>query len=513
MSERWDDQSAFRTWLPVLARRKWVVLLAVITVPVVALLVSHSQQRLYEASATVLVNEQNTAAADLNLGQGITSPPDRYAATQAVLARAGTVAEMAVRAAKVPGVTAAELLADSSVTADPTADVLTFSVTNPSATAAEKLATSYGAQFSAYRQQRDSTALGAAIANVRRRLASLAASGQGRSPLAGHLAGTERDLESIQALQTPGSSAALVGPAGGASIVQPKTNRNVILGLLVGLALGLGLAYLLESVDTRVRSADELRGRLGLPLLGHLPRPARHLAQAQRLATLWEPVGVSAEAFRVLKTNLDVTQLQHPVGSIVITSTTEGEGKSTTAANLAVMLARSGRHVILVDLDLRHPGIDRFFDLGGRPGLSSVAVGDVELADALSLVDVSADNRTADAGLLEVVTVGLRPPDPGEFLSSGFINDTLEALAARCDVLLVDAPPMLAGGDALAIATRTDALILVARLNQVRRAALAETRRLLDTSPALKLGFIATGSDAGARYPYPNAGSREAPDA
>jgi Mrp family chromosome partitioning ATPase len=104
--------------------------------------------------------------------------------------------------------------------------------------------------------------------------------------------------------------------------------------------------------------------------------------------------------------------------------------------------------------------------------------------------------------LLEVVRVGVTPPDPGEFLSSGFVSEALASLAARCDVLLIDTPPLLAVSDAMTIATRADALILVAGLNQVRRATLAETRRVLEACPALKLGFIATGGNGGGGYGY-----------
>jgi capsular exopolysaccharide synthesis family protein len=190
------------------------------------------------------------------------------------------------------------------------------------------------------------------------------------------------------------------------------------------------------------------------------------------------------------------------VKSIIVTSTAQGEGKSTTAANLAVTVARSGRHVILVDLDLRHPGIDRFFDLGDRPGLASVAEGALDLDDALSAVDVRTSSSATSSGELEILTLGPAPSDPGEFLSSSFVPDTLAALAARCDLLLIDTPPLLAVSDAMTIATRTDALILVAGVNQVRRATLAETRRVLETCPAFTLGFIATGSNSGERDPY-----------
>jgi succinoglycan biosynthesis transport protein ExoP len=490
--EQSHDESVLHDRLSVLSRQKWIVLLAVIVVPLVAYAVSRGQQRLYEASAKVLVNEQNPTAAGLNLTTGVTSPPDRYAATQAALARVGTVAQMAVKAANLPDRTAAALLANSSVSANPNADLLTFSVRDHNQIVAERLANAYATQFTLYRHRLDTAALSVAIADVRRKLQAIVASGERGSPLFLRLATTVRDLQSLQTLQAAGLSAVIVGPASSASLVRPKTRRNVILGVLTGLALGIALVFLRDSLDTRVHSADELRARLGLPLLGQVPKPDRRLAQAQQLATLSEPTGSDTEAFRMLKTNLDISQLDHDVGSIVITSTTRDEGRSTTAANLAVILARSGRHVILLDLDLRHPSIDRFFRLGDRLGLTSVAAG-AGLVDALSVVDVHPEHSTANGGMLEVVTAGSPPPDPGEFLLSSFVRDALAALAARCDVLLIDAPPVLAVGDAMTIATRTDALILVVGLNQASRATLAETRRVLEACPTLKLGFIATG--------------------
>jgi capsular exopolysaccharide synthesis family protein len=511
VSEQWNDESAFRGWLSLLVRQRWIVLAAVVVVPLIAFWVSRSQQPLYEASATVLVNEQNQAAGILNLNSSAASPPDRYAATQAALARVRAVAELAVKAAGVPGRTAAGLLASSSVSANPSADLLTFSVTDPDPAVARELATAYATQFRVYRRRLDTGVLSASIADVARRLAALAAAGQRGSPLYRQLTGESRDLQAMQTLEASGASAVVVGPAGSTTQVQPRTTRNVALGILVGLALGIGLAFLREAFDTRVRSAGEVRERLGLPLLGHLPRPDRPVAGAHTLTTLAEPAGAGAEAFRILKTSLDISRLQHHVGSIVVTSTSAGEGKSTTVANLAVILARSGRHVILVDLDLRNPHLDRFFDLDGQPGLTSVAVGDAELADALCIVDVHPELPVADGGLLEVVRVGVPPPDPGEFLSSAFVTDALAALADRCDVLLIDTPPLLAVGDAMTIATRTDGLILVAGLNRVHRANLAETRRVLEACPALKLGFVATGSDGGGVYGYKANTRREEP--
>jgi polysaccharide biosynthesis transport protein len=508
VTEYWRDDSPLRDWLSLLSRQRWIVVAAVLAALVAALAVSLSQQRLYQASATVLVNQQDPAVAAFNLASGTTSPPDRYAATQAALARVGTVAQQAVAAAHVPGRTAAGLLASSSVSANPTADLLTFSVTDPDPTVAQKLATAYARQFTLYRRQLDTSALSAGLADVGQRLARLHALGQGDSPLARQLRSTRHRLAELQVLEASGSSAVLVGRAGSASAVQPRTRRNIALALIAGVALGVALAFLRDALDTRVRSDDELRARLGAPVLGHIPRVTGSTAGDHQLAVLTEPAGESAEAFRILKTNLNITQRQHHVSSIVITSTGEGEGKSTTAANLAVTLARSSRHVILVDLDLRHPGIDAFFSLGGRPGLTSVAAGEIGLTHALSVVDVRPEDSTAYAGVLEVLTVGTAPPDPGEFLSSELVADALVELSERCDVLLIDAPPMLAVGDAMTIATQTDALLLVVDVNAVRRATLTEMRRVLDACPALTLGLVATGCNGADLRGYRRNGDR-----
>jgi tyrosine-protein kinase len=495
VSEPPGEESVLRDRLSVLGRQKWLLLLPVVVVPLIALVASHGQQRLYQASADVLVNQENPTAAALNLNTTLATPPDRYAATQASLARVGIVAQMAVNAANVPHRTAAGLLANSSVTADPNVDLLRFSVTDPIPAAARRLANVYAEQFTVYRRQLDTAALATAVADARRKLRAIVAAGNSGSPLFLRLSSRERDLEELQTLQAAGSSAVVVGSAGSTSLVQPKMRRNILLGIIVGLALGVALAYLRESLDTRVRSADELRARLGVPLLGQVPRPDRRVAQSQELVTLSEPAGPGTESFRILKNNLEISQLQHRAGSIVVTSTTRNEGKSTTAANLAVILARSGRHVVLIDLDLRRPSIARLFGLGDRPGFTSVA-GGARLGDVLNVVDVHPDGATPDAGVLEVVTVGTAAPDPGGFLLSSFVSDALADLARRCDVLLVDTPPVLAVGDAMTVATHADALILVAGVNQVRRATVDETRRVLEACPTPKLGVIATAGEA-----------------
>ncbi len=503
------DDSPYREWLSLLSRQRWVVVGTVAAATLAALVVSRSEQRLYQAAASVLVNQQNPTVAALNLASTPTSPPDRYLATQAALARVGKVAQMTVAAASVQGLSAGELLAGSSVSANPTADLLEFSVTDPDPATAQKLATAYAREFTVYRRQLDTSAITAGLTDVQRRLDRLEVLGQGNAPLARQLTSTMHQLEGLQALAASGSSAIPVGRAGNASVVQPRTTRNVALGLFAGVALGVALAFLRDALDPRVRSDDELRERVGLPVLGHIPRSTSTATSNGGLMALTEPGGVGAEAFRILKTNLSNSQRQRGVSSIVVTSTGKGDGKSTTAANLAVTLARAQVRVALVDLDLRHPGIDALFGLGQRPGLTSVAARETTLPEALIEIDVHPD-APADGGRLEVLTVGPPPPDPGELLSSAFVANVLFALKRRSDVLLIDSPPMLSVGDAMTIATLTDAVLLVVDVNTARRDTLAEARRVLDACPAQALGLVATGCHSAGKHEYSRNGYRPA---
>jgi Mrp family chromosome partitioning ATPase len=259
---------------------------------------------------------------------------------------------------------------------------------------------------------------------------------------------------------------------------------------------------------------------LGLPLLARLPQPRRGLRNKNRLATIDDPNGAAAEAFRMLRTNLEFTNIDRAAKTIMITSAVESEGKSTTIANLAVTLARGGRRVAIVDLDLRRPYLDRFFGLQGAPGLTQVALGHVELDQALARIPITVDRRTTDRELngyrngngngsdapleaiLEVLPSGPIPPDPGEFSGSHAVEGILKELSQRADFVLVDAPPILHVGDAMALSAHVDGLIVVGRLKVVRRPMLAELRRLLAVAPATKLGVVVTGAQGEEGYGY-----------
>jgi receptor protein-tyrosine kinase len=224
---------------------------------------------------------------------------------------------------------------------------------------------------------------------------------------------------------------------------------------------------------------------------------------------LAQPAGAYAEAFRMLRTNLEYTLLDSRARALLITSAAAEEGKSTTAANLAVALARAGRHVALVDLDLRRPHLERFFDIPTTsPGITDVALGRISLDTALQRIDLgtglpdpqhsngSLEDYHGGIGSLHIVASGHIPPNPGEFVGTERLATILDELRSRFDAVIIDSPPLLRVGDAMTLSTKVDAVILVARLKVVRRPMLNEMRRLLDSSPAATLGFVVTGADS-----------------
>jgi succinoglycan biosynthesis transport protein ExoP len=505
----------------VAGRRKWVILQAVVLVSVAAVTLSLRQEEMSRASAQVLLSNQNLANALTGVQQtgGVSLQADRVAQTQADLARVPLVATRTLRTLKLKR-TANDLLSHSSVAAKRNADLLEFSVTDHDPGLAISLVTRYAKEFVIYRKQLDTASLERARTEVQQRILDLEAAGDTDSALHSDLLDKEQQLATMEALQ--GSNAALVQPASKAVQVQPKPVRNGILGFGLGLILGLGLAFLREALDTRVRNAEEIGARLGLPLLARVPEPSRRLRKRNGLVTLANPKSPGAEAFRMLRTNLEFVRLGHDASTIVLTSAVEQEGKSTTVANLAVALARAGQRVVLVDLDLRRPFLHRFFDTGSAPGLMEVAIGQSSLDDALVPIPVgdlpdrhwfrnSGNGRASRddeqvpslrSGSLHVLVPGPIPPNPGEFVGSDAVSDILDALQVRFDIVLTDSPPVLQVGDAMALSSRVDALIVVTRINVIRRPMLNELRRALDASPARKLGFILAGAELEDGYGY-----------
>lgn len=501
-------QLGLSDYLTILNRRKWVIVQTTLIVAMVAFFLSARQDAVYEANAQVLLTRQNISA----VVTGVTSPdiyvsPERFAETQAGLARAPEVAERAISASGITSRTAGDLLSSSGVSPKSNADLLRFTVEDGDPTIARTLANAYAQAFTEYKTDLDTAQLSQARKDLERRLSELRRSGQSDTDTYRELSDSAQQLRTMELLQTPNR---VVRPAAAAGQIAPTPKRNATLGAFLGLLLGLGIAFLWETLDKRVRTEEEVERRLGLPLLSRLPEPPRRLGRENRLTMIDDPQDAHAEAIRRLRTNLEFANVDGAAHVIMVTSAVEREGKSTTIANLAVALARSGRNVVLVDLDLRQPMIANFFDLHGRPGITDVVLGRAEVASALTTIRLpvqaslthSTNGRIGATGRIRVLPSGPLPANPGEFVGTQSLARVLDALRADAEFVLLDAPPVLSVGDAMTLSARADAILLVAHLGIVQRKMLADVSRELGASPARKLGFVVTGADVRDTYGY-----------
>jgi polysaccharide biosynthesis transport protein len=491
-------------YLQVLRRRRLMFLAAVVLVPTLAAVLTMLQAPSYRASAQVLLDRETVVGS-----QAPAIDPEREVQTQADLARVPAVATRAIESARVANLTPADFLKSSGVAPMLGSDFLMFSVTSSSPTVARRLATAYADAYVDYRQDLNMQELTSARAAVQERLGRLETRGLKGSSEYRSLAKEERRLGTLEALNAP--TAKVVRPADRAAKVGPKIFRNEMIGLVLGLVLGLGLAFLWDALDTRIRSIETLRNGLGLRLLGRLPSPQRKLQEDVRLVMLAAPLSHEAEAFRVLRASFEYANADYQARTIMVTSAVGEEGKSTTAANLAVALARAGRRVILIDSDLRRPSLHRFFDLAPSPGLTDVELGHVELREALRPVSLNQRDPTSAngstpahrrTGKLEILTVGhsLRAPD--ELGMELAVARIAESLRDHADLVLIDAAPLLPVGDALTLSAHVDAFVLVVRHNSLRKAAFDDLRRTLASTPARKLGFIVTDVETGDGYTH-----------
>jgi tyrosine-protein kinase len=513
-TEHHGRQRTLADYVAIVKRRKWVAIIPVLLVPLVAYLYSSQQAATYEASAEVLISRQDLGSVLSGATNAdVFTDADRFATTQAALARVPEVARRAVERSGVEGVTAGGLLLASSVAPRGNADLLEFNVRDADPVTAAKLATAYASAYTGYRLQLDTAALANARKDLQRSISELERQGRTDSSLYRSLTQKVQELKTLELLQ---QRAELVKTAGDGAQVAPTPKRNAILGLAVGLLLAAAAVFLWEALDRRVRDEEEIQRVLDLPLLSRLPAP-----RGERLAMLDDPADVDAEAIRRLRTSVEFANLDVRAKVIMVTSCVGVEGKTTTLSNLAVALARAGHRVALVDLDLRKPMVGRMFGIEFRPGLADVAIERIELDRALIPIRLQAtepikltrvsrrgggsvDDAAASAhdpsGQLYVLPAGFLPASPGELVGTQAVGGILARLRDEMDYVLVDAPPLLTVSDAAALSTRVDAIMVVVRLGIVNRPMLRDLARELDASPAPKLGFVLTGADAGELY-------------
>jgi polysaccharide biosynthesis transport protein len=275
----------------------------------------------------------------------------------------------------------------------------------------------------------------------------------------------------------------------------------VLLAAFLGLLAGSAGGFMREHLSTTISRTDEIEPLLGLPVLALIP-PISTVTTRTRGLSLRSPVGdrntavvqsqnslvstsdgwsAGAEAYRTLRTHLIFSQADRTIRTLMITSTAPGEGKTTTAANLAVAYAQQGARVILVDADLRKPRLHSMFGLERTPGLAEAVAGFAEVNDVI---------RPSGIDNLSVITCGTFLPNPSELLGSGRIHRLVKQLAAEADLILIDSPPVLVAGDALIVSTMVDAVLLVVQAGATDRDASVAAVRQLNDVGAHVLGTV-----------------------
>ena len=269
---------------------------------------------------------------------------------------------------------------------------------------------------------------------------------------------------------------------------EPDVLRTVLLAALAGLAIGVVAALVVAWRDTTVRSARQLTGVSGVANLAEIPRHPLGEVRPDDVAVLRDPNSIESEAYRTLRTLLDFVASERPFRLLLVTSPRPGEGKSSVAANLAAVVAQSGRKVVLVDGDLRRPQVHRLFVTGNDRGLSSVLTGEASLQECVQRIDLERN--------VALLSAGPPPSDPAELLTHERLRLTLEALADAADLVVIDAPPVLPVADPIILAQVADATLLVATAGFSDRREWSDTLDRLRKVDALVIGTVLMRPDS-----------------
>ncbi|MFE4727225.1 polysaccharide biosynthesis tyrosine autokinase [Microbacterium sp. NPDC056736] len=276
----------------------------------------------------------------------------------------------------------------------------------------------------------------------------------------------------------------------------PNLRLDFSLGLLIGLGAGIGLAVLRSVLDTRVHTVSDVEGSISAPILGGIPFDPD--SADRPLVVQASPRDPRSEAFRRIRTSVQFLNIESGTPSFVVTSSAPAEGKSTTAANLALTLAETGMRVALVDADLRKPRVADNFHVEGGVGLTDVLARRVPLSSAM---------QPWGRSKLFLLPAGTLPPNPAEVLGSMAMWQTLEEMRRAFDYIIIDAPPLLAVTDAAVVSRLTTGAILVAASGWTRKPQLAAAAKALESADAKLLGVVITklptkGPDSAAYSQY-----------
>ena len=490
-------------------RRRWKLVALICVVFVTAAVgITTLQKKVYQASSTLVIQ-----ASDAN--DPFQQQQDPYGAAQR---RVATEANF-VQSASVKEYVKNKLGSAPAVGVSPSvdSDVITITAKSTSAKRAADVANAYANGYLDVKRQQGVDGLVAASDQVRAKVDDMqqqidaldrqvesapplqrgdvaTSVSQRRTALLNQQASFRSTLDELQVkIALASGNAKVSAPANvPKSPVEPKPIRSAGLALVLGLLVGLALAFVLENLDDRVRSKSDLeRVSNGQPVLGLIPT----FEQGDLPITLTQPSSDAAEAYRTLRTAVQFMGLDRRLQILQVTSPNASEGKTTTIVNLALTLAYAGVRVCLVDCDLRRPRLANAFGLTPTVGFTSVLLGTSTLGDAMLLSETWGER-------LSLLPSGPIPPNPSELLSSPRVVKLFEELSERCDIVLIDTPPTLPVSDALAASRLADAVLMVTTAGQSTRKGVQRALELLRNVGAPVVGTVLNKADKGDENEY-----------
>jgi receptor protein-tyrosine kinase len=481
-TERFD----LERWLRVLRRRWWVIVLCVLLVAGSATVFSLTQEKQYSATASLLFRDSTLGQDVLGTGGGgSATDPDREAATNVKLVQSPAVAVLTARQLR-GRVSPGEVSDAIDVKDEGQSNVVSITAHDPSPPFAARLANTYARQFIVFRRDADQTKILQVRDAVQRQLDALPGT-QRDSPAGRSLQTRLEQLTTLSSLQTGNAELIqLARPPDSPS--SPKTKLNVAIGALLGLLIGIGIALLLERLNRRMHEAEELSSTYEMPILCEVPE-SNQLRKGNADGTLEEG---DREAFRMLRARLRYFNVDEDIRSVLVTSSTPQEGKSTVAWFLAASMAAGGRErVLLVEADLRHPSLALAHDLRPAPGLGDALAQNIPFTEVIQQVPVTGDSNGAGAATLDVLVAGAIPPDPSELMESHRMAELLRSLTTMYDFVVLDSAPTLLVSDSIPLLRQVGGVIVVSRLGMTTRDAAARIRDQLRDLEAPVLGVVA----------------------
>jgi capsular exopolysaccharide synthesis family protein len=458
-----------REFFRLLWRRKWIILLCLVLLPLAAYVYSDRLTKSYEAS-TIIQTQQTATDAGLYADENL---PSGSANTAKIAALVGT-SGVADEASRLMGEPRGSLRGTIRATDDEDTGFITLTATAASPERAAEVANTVARALRQTRKTAGIRRVDAAIANVEEEIGKLPAGEQlQRSQLSERLQGL-RTLRAAQSENTQVVEAA----APPASPVSPNPKRNAILAFVAALLIAAGLTTLAERLDRRLHDSRDVEKLTGTPLLAQIPSSAFPGAAPDPQLPI---------VFQTLRDSLTYFNVDQRLASLLVISPLKGDGKTSVSTNLAVAFARAGKQVILVDADLRSPQVATRMGTPPTPGLSEVISGSSDIHEALTEIEPF-------GSYLRVLPGGSIPPNPSEMLGSARMSTILAELSEMSDLVLIDSAPVLVVSDAFPLFEQVAGIVGVSRLEQTPREAITRAIEVASSAGGRVLGMVATGA-------------------